>query len=316
MRHTMNAAIGALGLTLCLTIGNAMAFANDLASLDADKIGELAGAKATKTPEGVVRVAWPRTDVPETVDGTQLAPFAGLTSWAAFQPDPAAEAMVMGDLVLYQDEVNPVMDVLFENGLSVTGLHNHFFFDEPRVYFMHIAGQGSVQQLATGVRKAMDRQREIRKATPEPPKSFGDRPIDSRSSVTAKPIEDVFGIKPDTNQGMVKVTVGRSTKMSCGCTVGSPMGVNTWAAFVGTDERALVDGDFACLPGELQPTLKTLRKAGINIVAIHSHMEDETPRVIFLHYWGVGRADELAKGVKLALDAQKSATGHAAAAPK
>lgn len=301
---------GVVSLVLSLMVGSALAAEPPGRALDAQKIGQLAGATPTTTPEGVVRVAWPRTDVPVTVDGTRLAPFAGLTSWAAFQPDPAAEALVMGDLVLLQDEVNPVMDVLFENGLNVTALHNHFFYDEPRVYFMHVGGQGTVQQLATGVGKAMEKVRSIRQAAPQPPKGFGAEPMPVTSAVTAKPIEDIFGLKADTNDGMVKVTVGRSTKMPCGCTVGAALGVNTWAAFVGSDERALVDGDFACLPGELQATLRTLRKAGINIVAIHSHMEDESPRVIFLHYWGVGPAGELAKGIKQALQAQKTAPAH------
>jgi hypothetical protein len=275
------------------------------APLDAQKIGELTGTQATKTPDGVVRVTWPRTDVAATVDGTPLPPFAGLTSWAAFQPDPQSEAMVMGDLVLLQDEVNPVMDVLFANGLAVTGLHNHFFFDEPRVFFMHIGGQGSVEQLAPSVRKALEKVKEIRSAAPQPAARFGYGALAITSNLTVQPIEDVFHLKPDTKDGMVKFTFGRSTKMACGCTVGSAMGVNTWAAFLGTDEHALVDGDFACLPGELQPTLKALRKAGINIVAIHNHMEDESPRVIFLHYWGEGPALDLARAVHGALGAQE-----------
>ncbi len=281
------------------------AWAQEPAALDPQKIGELAGTKAVKTPEGVVRVAWPRTDIAVTVDGTALPAFAGLTSWAGFQADPKSEAMVMGDLVLLQDEVNPVMDVLFENGLTVTALHNHFFYDEPRVYFMHVGGDGPVARLAPGVRKAMEKVQEIRKAAPLPAKGFVHPPVTAASSITAKPIDDILGPAADTKDGMRKYSFGRKIKASCGCELGGAMGVNTWAALVGSDEQALIDGDFACLPGELQPTLKALRKAGIDIVAIHSHMEDESPRVTFLHYWGVGRAAELAKGVRGALDAQK-----------
>ena len=103
---------------------------------------------------------------------------------------------------------------------------------------------------------------------------------------------------------MVKFTIGRTTKMPCGCEVGKEMGVNTWAAFMGSDNRAIVDGDFVTFDGELQPVLKSLRAGGINIVAIHSHMEGENPKAIFLHYWGTGPALELANGVKAALDAQ------------
>ena len=300
-----------VGMVLCIVHAAAPARAQTPAGLDPQRIGALAGTNATQTPDGVVRLAWPRSDIHANVDGTDLPPFAGLTSWAAFQSDPKSEAMVMGDLVLLQDEVNPVMDVLFEHGLSVTALHNHFFYDEPRVYFMHIGGQGTVAQLVPAVRAAMEKVHAIRSAAPQPPRSLGDAPPTGASSITPKPIEEIFKQTADQKDGMLKVTVGRTTKMSCGCTVASAMGVNTWAAFLGTDEHALVDGDFACLPGELQATLRTLRKSGINIVAIHSHMEDESPRVIFLHYWGVGRAVELAQGVKAALDAQKTAVATA-----
>jgi hypothetical protein len=299
-------AIFVLALALGLPRGGLTAAAQEPVPLDPEKIGQLTGTKATKTPEGVVRVAWPRTDIKALVDGQALPPFAGLTSWAGFQPDPKSEAMVMGDLVLLQDEVNPVMDVLFAGGLGVTALHNHFFYDEPRIFFMHIAGVGEVAQLAPAVRKAIEKVQEIRKTAPEPPKGFGHAALPAPSAVTAAPLAEILGQPGDSKDGMVKFTFGRETKASCGCKLGNAMGINTWAAFVGSDDQALVDGDFACLPGELQLTLKTLRKAGINIVAIHNHMEDESPRVIFLHYWGVGHAADLAKGVKATLDAQKA----------
>ena len=295
-----------LALALGSLCSGLRAGAQEPAPLDSEKIGQLAGTKATKTLEGVVRVALPRTDIKPLVDGQALPPFAGLTSWAGFQPDPKSEAMVMGDLVLLQDEVNPVMDVLFAGGVSVTALHNHFFYDEPRIFFMHIAGVGEVAQLAPTVRKAIEKVQEIRKTAPEPPKGFGHVAMPTPSAVTAAPLTEILGQAGDSKDGMVKFTFGRETKASCGCKLGNAMGINTWAAFVGSDEQALVDGDFACLPGELQPTLKTLRKAGINIVAIHNHMEDESPRVIFLHYWGLGHTAELAKGVRATLDAQKA----------
>jgi hypothetical protein len=170
--------------------------------------------------------------------------------------------------------------------------------------FMHIAGTGEVDQPAPAVRKAIEKVQEIRKAAPEPPKGFGHAALSTPSAVTAAPLAKIFEQAGDEKDGMVKFTFGRDTKAGCGCKLGSAMGVNTWASFVGKDDQAFVDGDFACLPGELQPTLKALRKAGINIVAIHNHMEDESPRVIFLHYWGVGPASDLAKGVKAALAAQ------------
>ena len=219
--------------------------------------------------------------------------------------------MVMGDTVVFQDEVNPVMSAALDNGLSVTALHNHFFYDEPKVYFMHIGGEGSAAKLATAVRKVWDKIKEIRAANPQPTIAFGSTPLPAQSSITGKTIEDILGIKKQASNGMFKVVIGRSTQMM-DTKVGKEMGVNTWAAFAGTDDNAVVDGDFACQENELQPVLKSLRSAGINIVAIHHHMIHETPRYVFLHYWGRGSVETLTRGLKKTLDAQKAvpATQH------
>src|SRR5882724_5188808 len=235
-----------------------------------------------------------------------MPPCMGLTSWAAFTAGKGAEAMVMGDLVLFQDEVNPVMSAALENGLSVTALHNHFFFDEPKVYFMHIGGEGTVEKLASGVRKALDRVKEIRAASAQPDSHFGGPLIPTASSISASVIEGILGVKGQSNNGMFKVVFGRNAKMPCGCEVGKEMGVNTWAAFAGADDNAVVDGDFVVLGDELQPALKSLRKSGINIVAIHHHMVGEEPRMIFFHYWGRGPAKDLANAVKAALRTTKT----------
>lgn len=272
------------------------------AQLDTVKIEEAAGAKGTLSEEeGVFKVTYPRNDVKVSVDGTILPPFMGLTSWAAFKPGVKEEAMVMGDMVLFQDEVNPAMSVALDNGLDVTALHNHFFYDEPKVYFMHIGGEGDPVALAGAVKQLQDKVKEIRAATPEIAKGFGMEPLPATSSLTPGPIENVLG-KGQAKDGMFKVVIGRKTNMPCGCEVGKEMGVNTWAAFYGSDEVALVDGDFAVLEGELQGVLKSLRSAGINIVAIHHHMESENPKILFLHYWGRGPTATLARSLKTALD--------------
>ena len=272
--------------------------------LDAAKIEEAAGAKGTlNKEEGVFKVSYPRSDVKVTVDGTPLPPFMGLTSWAAFMSGTTSEAMVMGDTVLFQDEVNPVMSEALDKGLAVTALHNHFFFDEPKVYFMHIEGEGDAVKLAAAVKTIQDKIKQIRRAAPTPSGTFGLAPFAAKTNITPASIEENLG-KGQAKDGMYKVVIGRTTKMPCGCTVGKEMGVNTWAAFYGTDDRALVDGDFVTFDGELQPVLKSLRASGINIVAIHSHMEGESPKAIFLHYWGIGPARELAKNVKAAIDTQ------------
>ena len=272
--------------------------------LDAKRIGEAAKATPVMTPDGVVKCSWPRTDVPVQIDGLRIPPFMGLTSWAAFAPGGKEEAMLMGDLVLFQDEVNDAMDAAFEEGLSVTALHNHFFYDEPKVYFMHIAGEGDAADMASGVRGVLDVVHEIRRTAPKTETSFRGHALPDRSTLDAASLAAVLGGKPAEKDGMCKFTIGRTVKMPCGCQVGKEMGVNTWAAFYGSTDNAIVDGDFATFAGELQTVLRTLRAQNINIVAIHSHMEGEAPHVIFLHYWGRGPAVRLAQGVKAALDAQ------------
>lgn len=276
--------------------------------LDGARIDAAIGGKgAWIEAEGVYKVTFPRTDVPIAVDGRKMEPFMGFTSWAAFQPGKAAEAMVMGDLVLFEDEVNPAMSALLDAGVAVTALHNHFFFDQPKVYFMHIGGEGKAEDLAAGVKKGLDAARQVRSKAPQPAATFGWASVPTANAISADKLDAILGVKGQSKDGMYKAVIGRTVKMTCGCEVGKEMGINTWAALAGNDETALVDGDFAVLEGELQPVLKALRKANINIVAIHHHMVGESPRMLFLHYWGVGRAEDLARGVKSALDAQKTA---------
>src|SRR5215213_8167594 len=248
----------------------ALAAAN-AADLNFARVDELTGLKGKfNEKEGVYRVTFPRADVPIAIDGWKMPPFMGLGTWAAFTKATHSEAMVMGDTVIFEDEVNPVMSVAFENGLAVTALHNHFFFDQPRFYFMHIGGEGTLEQLASAVRKVYDKIKVIRGANPQLRNGFGRGPMPEKSAVSAEPLNAVFAMSGEVNEGMVKFTIGRPAKMH-GVGVGKDMGVNTWAAFAGTDENAVVDGAFAVTEDELQPALKALRTIGINIVAIHSH---------------------------------------------
>jgi hypothetical protein len=233
--------------------------------------------------ESVFKVTKPRTDIKIQVDQWTMPPFMGLASWAAFTPaHMASQVMMMGDTVVFEDEVNPAMSAAFDAGLEVTALHNHFFFDEPKVFFMHIGGHGEAAALAAGGKKIYDKIAEIRAANPTPAKSFPGI-IASPSSITAAPLETALGMKGQSNQGMFKVVIGRSATMD-GVPIGKEMGVNTWAAFAGSDDAALVDGDFAMLENELQPVLRAMRKEAINIVAIHQHMSQDKPRYFFLHY--------------------------------
>jgi Domain of Unknown Function (DUF1259) len=276
----------------------ALVAAPTVAKFDAAKIEQLTGAKGSlNEKEGVFKVSFPRSDLHVTAAGVHLTPPMGLTAWAAFTKVDGHTA-VMGDMVLTEDQVNPAMSAALDNGLEVTALHNHFFWDQPRVMFMHIGGMGDEEKLATAVGKVFE---VMKQQGPVP-----DAAIDPASStLDPKKIEAVLGRKGDLANGVYKVTIGRETNMA-GHTMGNAMGVNTWAAFAGSDDKAVVDGDFAMLEGELQSVLKALRHAGINIVAIHQHMTGESPRVMFLHYWGVGRTEDLAKGFADALNQTKS----------
>jgi hypothetical protein len=272
--------------------------------LDTAAIERFAGVKGQlNKEEGVFKVSVPRKDLKVNAAGVRITPPLGLTSWAAFTK-AGNQTMVMGDMVMLNDQVNPVMSVALENGLEVTALHNHFFWDDPKVWFMHIGGMGNQEQLASAVGKVFAKIKETSGGKGQVPRANIDP---ANTSLDPKRIEAILGEKGEMNQGVYKVTVGRTTKMH-GHAVGKAMGVNTWAAFAGSNEKAVVDGDFAVLEDELQPVLKSLRNSGINVVAIHNHMTHEEPRLIFLHYWGIGSTTDLAKGVKAALDLTKAKT--------
>ena len=276
-----------------------------LAALDTAKIDNLTGLKGKfNEKEGVYKVTFSRDDVKVVVDRWTMPPFMGLGTWAAFT-ETKNGAMVMGDTVLFEDEVSPAMSVALDNGLSVTALHNHFFFDEPKVYFMHIEGEGSVDKLAGTIRKIYDTIKTIRGPNAKPANTFeegvlGQGSLPEKNSINAAPLNEIFGMQGESKDGMVKFTIGRPAKMH-GVKIDKEMGVNTWAAFAGSDDNAVVDGDYAVTEDELQPALKALRVGGINIVAIHSHMTHENPRILFLHYWGRGSSKKLGEAVKGAL---------------
>jgi hypothetical protein len=267
------------------------------AELDTARIDQIAGLKGKfNEKEGVYKVTFPRDDVKVVVDGWIMPPFMGLGTWAAFTATQSG-AIVMGDTVLFEDEVNAAMSAALDNGLNVTALHNHFFFDRPKVYFVHIEGEGGADKLAGAIRKVYDSIKQTRAANPQPKDSFAAKPLPERNSINAGPLNKIFGAQGESKDGMVKFTFGRLAKMH-GVTLGNTMGVNTWAAFAGSDDNAIVDGDFAVTEDELQPVLKSLLKEKINIVAIHQHMTHEEPRIVFFHYWGRGTAKDLAQAVK------------------
>src|SRR5438128_7354782 len=266
--------------------------------LDTAKIEQLTGVKGELSEkEGVFKVTAPRSDLKVTVAGVKMTPPMGLASYAAFTKADG-KTMIMGDTTLLEDQVNPVMSVALDNGLEVTALHNHFFWDSPKVMFMHIGGMGDEAKLAEAVGKVFATLKET-----------GDMPIadidPAKSTIDPARLDAAFGKKGEFKDGVYKATWGRTTRVR-GMTMGNTMGVNTWAALAGTDDKAVIDGDFAMLEPELQDVLKALRHSGINIVAIHSHMSGEQPRIFFLHYCGIRPTDQLPKRLMTALKQTKT----------
>lgn len=290
-------------LLLCALVTNhgfAQQEQSPLGSLDTIKIEKLTGVKGKlDTAENVFKVSVPRTDLTVTVAGVKMIPAMGFTSWVAFK-SAGNQVMVMGDMVLQEDQVNPVLGIALDNGIEVTALHNHFLWDTPKVMFMHIGGMGDIEKLATGVGKIFQ---EIKKTSGDKVHAPHTPFAASKTSLDPKAIETIIGVPVEKAGEIYKVTLGRSTMMA-GHDVGKVMGVNTWAAFAGSDKSAVVDGDFAMLESELQGVLKALRNAGIFITAIHHHMIAESPKIVFLHYWGVGSVNDLAKAIKSALNSQ------------
>ncbi len=268
--------------------------------LNTARIEELTGVKGVfNEKEGVFKVTLPRNDIKLTIAGVKMNPQLGLGAWAAFTK-VGEHTMVMGDMVLVEEQVNPVMSAALDNGLEVTALHNHFFWDTPKIMFMHIGGMGDEEVLAKTVGQVFNKLKETRDTKPPIPNVDIDP---AKTSLDAKKIDDIMGMSGSLKDGVYKIVIGRKTMMM-GHVMGKEMGVNTWAAFAGSDGKAIVDGDFAMLENEVQGVLKALRGAGINIVAIHNHMINESPRFVFLHYWGVGSTTDLAKALRAALDMQ------------
>jgi hypothetical protein len=248
----------------------------------------------------VLKVNVPRNDLHMTVDNLALPTPFGFGGWFAMTKGDGGDDVMMGDLVLLQEEVNPVMSALLENGLEVSALHNHFFWDNPRVYFMHIRGHGKAVDLAQHIKPALNL---IGKGQATPGSSTPS-PATAKTTLDTAHIAKIVGHEGEQTGAIYKITIGRDDLKlkEMGATINARMGLNTWAAFYGSDDNAAIAGDIAMLDNEVTPTLKALRSHGLDVVAIHHHMLATQPTVIFLHYWGQGKADTLATGFKAALD--------------
>ena len=245
----------------------------------------------------VLKVNIPRNDLNVSIQGMPVPTPLGFGGWVALTNAADGKTVLMGDLVLLEKEVNPVMSALLNNGIEVTALHNHFFFEQPRIFYMHVMGmENKPADLARKVKPALD--------------LMGQGAKPAAASANAKPsmntsrLVQIIGHNGEQNGAVYKITVGRDdiNLREMGAVINARMGLNTWAAFIGTDDKASVAGDIAMLPEEVTPVLKTLRSHGIDVVSIHNHMVGTKPEIIFLHYWGQGTAAQLATGFKAALD--------------
>lgn len=265
--------------------------------LDIAKIERITGMKGV-AKNGEYKITVPQNDLNITVDGFKIIPPMGLGSWAAFTPCKDS-AMVMGDIVVTEADLAPLQQEVIRQGFAISAIHNHFIRNHPNVMYMHIDGNGTLDQLATGVKAILSKVAEVRGGDPKAGKA--DSVI---NTINIPLLDSIIGYKGDLNKGVYKYTIGRPDVMlqEHGIPVSSFAGFNTWAAWQGTPERAAVAGDFAMLESEVEPVIKTLVQNGIEVVAVHNHMVHETPRIFFLHYWGTGPAEKLAKGFRAALD--------------
>ena len=247
----------------------------------------------------VLKVNIPRNDLTVTVAKVRTPTPFGFGGWVAMTKGNGGMEVLMGDLVLTQDEVNPVMSAILDNGLEVTALHNHFFWDEPRIFYLHVHGHGAPADLARKLKPALDL---IGKGASRAPNAANSSAPSLPKLDTAK-IAQIIGTEGEQSRDVYKITIGRDdlklTEM--GAPINARMGLNTWAAFVAANDGAAVAGDVAMLANEVTPVLKALRKNGPEVVAIHHHMTQTQPTVFFLHYWGTGPAEKLATGFKAAL---------------
>jgi len=250
--------------------------------------------------DGVLKVNIPRSDLKVTVAGVPTPTPFGFGGWIALTKGTGMDVM-MGDLVLTQDEVNPVMTAVLDQGLDVTALHNHFFWESPRIFYMHVHGHGAPADLAKRIKPALDL---IGKVAGKPEAATTLTSTVTGGAIDSAALARIIGVAGEQNGQVFKITIGRPDLkvQEMGATINARMGLNTWAAFFGTDANAVVAGDVAMLDSEVTPVLKALRANGIEVVAIHHHMTATQPTVIFLHYWGQGPAQKLAAGVRAAVD--------------
>jgi hypothetical protein len=267
------------------------------AQLDTAAIERITGVKG-KSNKGEYKITIPQNDLNVEVDGFRIIPPMGLGTWIAFTPAKSG-AMIMGDIILTETDLKPVQQEVIRQGLTITAIHNHFVRNHPNILYMHIGGSGKTEEMAQKAKAVLDKVAESRGHNPAAA-SVADVPY----SIDSKKLDEILGYKGEMSKGVYKYTIGRPDVVlkEHGVTISTFFGFNTWAAFQGTPDHAAVAGDFTMLEDEVAPVIKALVENGIEVVAVHNHMVHEEPKIFFLHYWGVGNAEQLAKGLKAALD--------------
>jgi len=267
------------------------------------KVDDALGRKPAVTGD-VHRYGFPRTDLSVTLDGVTIKPALALGGWVAFKPAHDG-AMIMGDLVLLETEINPVMAKLIEGGLEITAVHNHLLRANPATFYMHVGGHGDAVKIATVIREAL---------------SASKTPLSTPAAVAPAPsvdlntaqLDQIIGTKGQPNGGVYQFGVPRRDQViesAMPIVPSGPMGLATAINFQPTgDGKAAITGDFVLVGKEVNPVIRALRSNGIEVTAVHSHMLDEQPRLFFMHFWANDNPEKLARGLRAALDETASAT--------
>ena len=276
----------------------AQGHSSSVTSLDTATIERIVGKG--KSNNGEYKVTVPQNDLNIVVDSFKIIPAMGLGTWVAFTPTPDG-AMVMGDIILTETDLKPVQQEVIRQGLTITAIHNHFVRNHPNVMYMHIGGSGPTEQMAQKAKAVLAKVAEVRGGDPSKGTASNDAVA---NTLDTKGLDAIIGAKAEMSKGVYKYTIGRpDVKLTeHGVPVTTFLGFNTWAAFQGTPDHAAVAGDFTMLEAEVAPVIKALVENGIEVVAVHNHMTHEQPRIFFLHYWGVGNVEQLARGLRAALD--------------
>ncbi len=267
-----------------------------------EAVDKAMGRAGQDQPDGTHKYAMPRSDLKVSVESVQVKAGLALGSWAAFQK-MGSQTEAMGDLVLTEDEVAPVMQKLIDSGVEITALHNHLLHESPRIMYMHFHGRGDAAKLAGALHDALA-------ATKTPP-SAPAAPGSQELGFDAGQVASALGHEGKNNNGIYQVSVPRAEKVTeAGMPIPNSMGVATALNFQPTGGgNAAITGDFVLIAKEVNPVIKALRAGGITVTALHSHMLDEQPRLFFMHFWANDDAVKLAKGLRAALDKTNSQKG-------